>query len=62
MRTVAEPLSDGFRLRFTDDQPQIRLPLIGWVWPIEIESVELNGDTLKLGLNGWDDLELKVNP
>lgn len=62
MRTVAEPVNDGFRLRFTDSPPQIRLPLIGWIWLIEIDSVELAGDTLRLGLSGWDDLELKVNP
>ncbi len=47
-------------MNVTEGQPQIKLPLIGWFWPIGIESLRLEGDLLTVGLNGWEDYSMKV--
>lgn len=41
-------------------RPQIKLPLIGWLWPIEIESLNLTGNKLTVGLRGWQDYTMEI--
>ena len=43
-----------------EGQMKIKLPLIGWFWPIGIESLTLAGDMLTVGLDGWTDYTMKV--
>lgn len=42
------------------DQPQIRLPFIGWIWPIGVESLRIDGNRLTVGLNGWEDYTMEI--
>lgn len=48
-------------MKVVSGRPQIKLPIIGWLWPIGIESLRLEVDTLTVGLDGWADYVMKIN-
>lgn len=54
------PETGGANAVVASGRPQIKLPIIGWFWPIEIESLRLNGEKLTVGLRGWQDYEMEV--
>lgn len=55
-----ESNEEGIVFEFGVQRPTIRLPFIGRIWPVAVDAVRLEGDTLTIELDGWKDYQIKV--
>lgn len=54
------PATGGAEAVVVSGKPKIKLPIVGWFWPIEVESVTVNGDKVTVGLRGWQDYTMEL--